>query len=126
VESLFKTRNVTFEDLQERLVRLVRRRISNGEFTERGLARIAGISQPQIHNFLKGARKLSPEFADRLMLRFGIGILDLFEPRELLEQAAIRGAARVSPDVSDLKKPVQSAESLHPSGDYFGSRAGRG
>jgi plasmid maintenance system antidote protein VapI len=104
VESTFRSRNATFEELQQRLARLVRARIGNGEFTERGLARMTGISQPQIHNFLKGARKLSPEFADRLMLCFGLGILDLFETGELLEQAATR---------SSWKKPVQPELSLH-------------
>lgn len=92
----------TFEDLQCRLAGFVRIRINNGEFTERGLARVAGISQPQIHNFLKGTRRLSPEFADRLMCRLRIGILDLFEAGELLEYAS----AQQSP-----KKPVQSESS---------------
>lgn len=112
VESAFRSRNATFEELQQRLARLVRTHIGNGEFTERGLARMTGISQPQIHNFLKGARKLSPEFADRLMLRFGIGILDLFETGELLEQAALG---------SPWKKPVQSELSLHATNGHFRS-----
>jgi hypothetical protein len=91
VESIFRSRNATFEELQQRLARVVRARIGNGEFTERGLARMTGISQPQIHNYLKGARKLSPEFADRLMLRFDISLVDLFDPCVLLELAAARG-----------------------------------
>jgi plasmid maintenance system antidote protein VapI len=107
VESTFHSRNPSFEELQQRLARLVRARIGNGEFTERGLARMTGISQPQIHNFLKGARKLSPEFADRLMQRFGLGILDLFETGELLEQAATR---------SGWRKPVQTELSLRAAG----------
>ncbi|HEX7360449.1 MAG TPA: helix-turn-helix transcriptional regulator [Bryobacteraceae bacterium] len=112
MESAFRRRNANFEELQERLLRLVRGRIGNGEFTERGLARMTGISQPQIHNYLKGARKLSPEFADRLMLRFDISILDLFEPSELLEQAAARAGG---------KKPVRSELSWHARSDHFGS-----
>lgn len=112
-KSKFRSPRFTFEDLQDRLAGFVRRRISNGEFTERGLARIAGISQPQIHNFLKGTRRLSPEFADRLMFRFRIGVLDLFEAGELLEHAS----AQESP-----KKTVQSeSSSLYSVTDRFGA-----
>ena len=49
---------VDFAALQSRLKHAVIRRIYNGEFTERGFARMLGISQPQVHNVLKGARKL--------------------------------------------------------------------
>ena len=93
MESTFGGRHISFEDLQQRLIRFVQHRISNGEFTERGLARMVGVSQPQIHNVLKGKRKLSPELADRLLVRFGIGILDLFETQELLEQIVSRPEA---------------------------------
>ncbi|MGH9640704.1 MAG: hypothetical protein ACRD3Y_11620, partial [Bryobacteraceae bacterium] len=107
--------------LHDRLVGLIRRRISNGEFTERGLARMAGISQPQVHNFLKGARRLSPEFADRLMLHFGIGILDLFDTPELLEQISARASSPNSASPSSLKKPVRSQPSLHAMNNHLGS-----
>lgn len=119
MESLFRGRSAAFEDLQNRLAHYIRWRISNGEFTERGLARIAGISQPQIHNFLKGARRLSPEFADRLMARFHIGILDLFETQELLEQIAARGASE-SGGFGAFKKPAGSEMSLRAVRDHFG------
>lgn len=62
-------------------------KIRNGEFTERGLARILGVSQPQLHNVLKGARPLKPEFADCLLRYFKIGVLDLVEARELSLQS---------------------------------------
>jgi transcriptional regulator with XRE-family HTH domain len=58
-------------------------RIQNGEYTERGLARLLGISQPQIHHVLKGTRRLQPEFADRIMARFGVSVLDLLQEEEL-------------------------------------------
>lgn len=48
----------------------ISRRISNGELTERGLARRLGISQAHMHNVLKGARVLTPELADRILLEF--------------------------------------------------------
>lgn len=119
MESLFRGQSAAFEDLHNRLASYIRGRIGNGEFTERGLARVAGISQPQIHNFLKGARRLSPEFADRLMFRFHIGILDLFETQELLEQIALRGVP--PPGFGGFKKPAQSETSLRAIGHHFGS-----
>jgi plasmid maintenance system antidote protein VapI len=54
------------------------RRMANGESTERSLAGRVGVSQPQIHNVLKGARKLTPELADRILQVLGISVLDLF------------------------------------------------
>jgi|GraSoiStandDraft_57_1057295.scaffolds.fasta_scaffold181528_1 plasmid maintenance system antidote protein VapI len=51
-----------------------------------------GISQPQMHNVLKGARKLRPELADRLVASLEITLPDLFETTELREQLALRTA----------------------------------
>ena len=55
---------MTFQDAQLRLLAYVRSQIRNGELTERGFARLIGISQPHVHNVLKGVRNLSPEFFD--------------------------------------------------------------
>lgn len=85
-------KTVTFGALQERLIRFVNGRIQNGDFTERGLARILGISQPQIHNILKGARKLRPEVADRLIAKFEMSALDLLECDDLREHLDSRVA----------------------------------
>jgi plasmid maintenance system antidote protein VapI len=65
-------------------------RIQNGEYTERGLARLLGISQPQIHHVLKGTRRLQPEFADRVMTRFGVTVLDLLLEAELSNELRSR------------------------------------
>lgn len=65
-------------------------KINSGEFTERGLARLIGVSQPQIHNVLKGKRKLQTELADRIMQKFDLGVLDLFHQTELREQLIAR------------------------------------
>ena len=94
---------LTFRELQGRLLMYVVRRIRNGEFTERSLARILGVSQPQLHNVLKGARPLKPEFADRLLQHFKIGALDLVGAFELGMQAkAYEEAAGAGwPDVPD-------------------------
>jgi len=74
---------INFGALQARLLSLISLRLDNGEFTERGLARLIGVSQPHIHNVLKGKRKLQTELADRIMRRFNISILDLFQEAEL-------------------------------------------
>ena len=74
-----------FEQLHQRLIANLRRRIQNGELTERNLAMLSGISQPHIHNVLKGVRKFSPEIADIVMHRAQLQILDLFERKELTE-----------------------------------------
>lgn len=74
---------VTFGFLKSRLIGYVNYRIRNGEYSERMLARIIGVSQPQLHNVLKGSRALSQDLADRLLRHFHIGCIDLLEPEEL-------------------------------------------
>jgi plasmid maintenance system antidote protein VapI len=69
--------SLTFRDLQTLLIGYVVARIRNGEFSERSLARILGVSQPHLHNVLKGVRPLKPEFADTLLRQFEINVLDL-------------------------------------------------
>jgi hypothetical protein len=101
---------LTFQELQGRLLSYVVRRIRNGEFTERGLARILGVSQPQLHNVLKGARPLRPEFADYLLHHFEIGVLDLVGAAELSLQSAAYEEAN-APWWPDLKKGTAVAPS---------------
>jgi transcriptional regulator with XRE-family HTH domain len=74
-----------FQELHRRLVLLLLERVRNGEMTERGLARVTGISQPHIHNVLKGKRLLSKDTADAILVELHLDVLDLVEPRELLE-----------------------------------------
>jgi hypothetical protein len=88
VESLLRLTGVTFEVLRTRLVTQVKLRINNGEFTERGLSRILGISQSQTHNVLKGARRLQMQLADRMLLKLGLSAMDLLSEGEL--DAALR------------------------------------
>lgn len=66
-----------FQDLGLQLLARVRELVRNGSITERRLAQLSGISQPHIHNVLKGARTLSPESADRLMRCLQIELKDL-------------------------------------------------
>jgi transcriptional regulator with XRE-family HTH domain len=69
-----------FAVLETRAVALLRTKIRNGEITERGLARMAGISQSHVHNVLSGARGLSWEVADQVFGSLGLSVLDLLEP----------------------------------------------
>lgn len=76
---------MNFSEIQERLTDHLRDRIRSGEVTERGLARLTCISQPHIHNVLKGKRLLSPEMADQVLLNLKLDLVDLLEPAEMLE-----------------------------------------
>jgi transcriptional regulator with XRE-family HTH domain len=75
---------MTFRELHDRLVTEMRQRIRNGGLTERGVARITGISQPHIHNVLKGKRLLSAETADEVLRQLQIDLLDLIKPEDLM------------------------------------------
>lgn len=71
-----------FEDLYRRLLLHLRQRVRAGELTERGLARLTGLSQPHLHNVLKGARRLSAPLADQLLRRLRLSLLDLLTAEE--------------------------------------------
>lgn len=73
---------VNFVVVKGLLIRFVTLRIRNGDYTERQLARLVGVSQPQIHNVLKGARPLKDGLADTLLRHFRIGLLDLLRDCE--------------------------------------------
>jgi transcriptional regulator with XRE-family HTH domain len=88
LESNFRSEAPTFRTLQIRLIAFVNARIHNGEFSERSLARQLGLSQPQLHNVLKGARKLQAALADSLLAHFGISIKDLLTEEEIEESRA--------------------------------------
>ena len=71
-----------FELLQSRLVAHVHERVQRGEMTERSLARLTGISQPHLHNMLKGVRALSPQMGDLILHHLHITLLDLLKTDE--------------------------------------------
>ena len=73
---------MTFADLLQRLLENLRRRVQSGEATERSLARLAGLSQPHLHNALKGKRLLSLDMADRILNNLEIGVFDLITADE--------------------------------------------
>jgi transcriptional regulator with XRE-family HTH domain len=61
-----------FSAMRSNLLEELRRRILNGEFTERSLARRIGVSQPHVHNVLAGVRTLSIELADHIVIHLEI------------------------------------------------------
>jgi len=74
-----------FREMQQRFVGFLRERVRSGQLTERGLARITGVSQPHIHNVLKGKRLLSPEMSDAILRNLRMDLLDLMRPEDLME-----------------------------------------
>ena len=74
---------LSFHILQIRLLEVIRRRLENGEFTVRGLARQIGLSQPHLQNVLSGFRILTPKVGDALMAELGLSLADLVEYEEL-------------------------------------------
>ena len=74
---------MSFDRLSSNLLDHARGLVRNGDFTERGLARFLGISQPHAHNVLKGVRPLTPELFDTMLKRFGLDLLDLYPKAEI-------------------------------------------
>ena len=73
---------MTFKYLEHRFLCELRERVRSGVVTERGLARLAGVSQPHVHNVLKGKRFFSLEKADQVLRSLGLDLLDFIDPDE--------------------------------------------
>jgi transcriptional regulator with XRE-family HTH domain len=76
---------MTFHDLHDALIDYLNQCVQSGELTERGLARRTGISQPHIHNTLKGKRLFSWESADAILRELDLDLLDLIDRGEFLK-----------------------------------------
>ncbi len=76
-----------FQSLQQRLVAHIQERVRSGDVTERGLARLTGVSQPHIHNVLKGKRLLSNNMADQILHQLHLDLLDLIGPDDYSRRA---------------------------------------
>jgi transcriptional regulator with XRE-family HTH domain len=76
---------MTFHDLHGALIDYLNQCVQSGEITERGLARRTGISQPHIHNTLKGKRLFSWESADAILRELDLDLLDLIDRSEFVE-----------------------------------------
>jgi transcriptional regulator with XRE-family HTH domain len=70
---------MTFLELHCRLGEYVAAKVRRGELTERGLARRTGISQPHLHNVLKGKRFFSWQSADVVLNELGLSVIDLMK-----------------------------------------------
>lgn len=68
---------MNFVGLRSLLIHHLNQCVQAGEITERGLSRRVGISQPHIHNVLKGKRVLSWESADALLRALNLNLFDL-------------------------------------------------
>jgi transcriptional regulator with XRE-family HTH domain len=72
-----------FQELERRFIDHLRERIRSGELTERRLAKLAGVSQPHVHNVLKGKRIFSLRMADTILHMLRLDLLDLITPEDL-------------------------------------------
>lgn len=72
-----------FQELEQRFIEHLQHRIRSGDLTERKLARLAGISQPHVHNVLKGKRIFSTAMADTILHVLRLDLLDLIQPEEV-------------------------------------------
>jgi transcriptional regulator with XRE-family HTH domain len=79
-----------FQELERRFVEHLRARVRSGELTERRLAKMAGISQPHVHNVLKGKRLISTAMADIILRVLHLDLLDLLRPEELKDDSRRR------------------------------------
>jgi hypothetical protein len=68
---------MSLDSLHRQLAMVARQRVHSGELTERGLARLCGVSQPHMHNVLKGIRSLSTASADRLLVALNLSVPEL-------------------------------------------------
>jgi len=74
---------MSYSHLSNLLLEYARNLIRNGEYTESGMGRLLGISQPHVHNVMKGVRPVTPELFDLMLRRLGVDVLDLYTDAEL-------------------------------------------
>jgi hypothetical protein len=97
---------LTFQDARLRLLAYVRNEVRNGEITERGFARLIGISQPHAHNVLKGARTLSPQVFDLVLKYLHVSLFDLASMEEMEAQLQRRRSRQRVLEVAFLLAPI--------------------
>src|SRR5690349_4434331 len=97
---------MNFREAQTRLLAVLQDRIRNGDLTERGIARLTGISQPHIHNVLKRVRTLSPGVFDVILETFNLTLLDLCAEEELRAQLNWRSGLHPMVEMAVLKSAI--------------------
>ncbi|HUA61785.1 MAG TPA: XRE family transcriptional regulator [Verrucomicrobiae bacterium] len=80
-----------FEVLHSRVVQHLQDIVRNGVVTERGLSRMTGLSQPHIHQVLKGTKFLSMASANHVLRSLQTDLVDFLEPEDI-EEWRKRGA----------------------------------
>lgn len=101
---------MNFEAARLRLIAHVLDRIHNGEFTERGFARRIGISQPHMHNVLKGVRSLSLDLSDSILRNLHISLLDLVPTEDLEANLNLRKPPSLVPELPFLDAVIGPGE----------------
>jgi hypothetical protein len=97
---------MNFREAQTRLLAVLQDRIRNGDLTERGIARLTGISQPHIHNVLKRVRTLSPGVFDVILETFNLTLLDLCSEEELRAQLNWRSGLHPMVEMAVLESAI--------------------
>jgi hypothetical protein len=97
---------VTFFEAQLRLLAEISSLVQNGHVTERGMARLTGVSQPHMHNVLKGVRTLSPKITDRLLGLLHMSVLDLSSVDELRNRLMIAQTRTLAMELKVLHEPI--------------------
>ena len=112
---------IDFEWLQRRLVEILRERIHRGEWTERGMARATGVSQPHLHNVLKGLRLFSDEMADQVMNELNISLADLWMTHVPETGATLRRVPLLTPEVGPKCRefPLETGQYYQLAGEIF-------
>jgi hypothetical protein len=102
------------EQLLTALLEEVRRRVRNGQLTERGLARLTGVSQPHLHHILKGKRGITPNLADRMMDVLSLDLAALIELGYADVQAAPPQPGATSSLGASLPAPNRTTQASEP------------
>ena len=97
---------MTFLQVQTRILARLRDKVNNGEVSERGFARAAGISQPHINKVLKGTRSLSFDRFDLILQTLKCSLLDVFTEAELRQQLTKLVAATPLLHIPFLERPI--------------------
>ena len=97
---------MNFREAQARLLAALKDRIRNGELTERGMARRVGISQPHIHNVLKGVRTLSPGVFDVILETLNLSLLGLCSEEELRAELNWRSGSHPIVEMAVLESAI--------------------
>ena len=84
---------MSFVGLQERLRKILRKRIEEGEITGMELARRTNFTQAHISNFLNRKRGLKLSALDRMLQAVELELYDLLNPHELARYAAVPAGA---------------------------------